>query len=294
MTRRMPSWVGLVMTLIVAAVAIFFVAVRSSESSRRAGNAPGRMTVLGGCHRSLEARFASSFTRSKVANPDRDGLGQRLAPPDPTRGLICRYYPWDNGIDNVINLYRATPLSEADARLLARELGHIREPVRHIETFGCGGPGGSYDMFIFAYEGRPDVDVLYDPYGPPDGCPDFTNGFLSATGGTGLFYSYVDAIAGPVPEPTCGPGMVIGHRPAPCPPGIAVPFGPITSPTVQRVIGLSLRVAEQVLAKKGLRLHLIPASLGNARKWEIIAQSPSAGSIVFKESTVDITVAGMK
>ena len=294
MTRRMLLLLRLLTILIVVAVAVILARVRSSEYARRAATAAGRMTVLGGCHRSLEVQFASNLTRSRVANPDRDGLGQRLAPPNPTRGLICRYYPWDNGIDNAINLYRAAPLSQADARLLARELGHIREPVRHIETEGCGGPGQSYDMFIFAYKGRPDVDVLYDPYGPPDGCPEFTNGFLTAAYGTELFHSYVAAIAGPVPEPTCGPGMVVGQRPAPCPPGVAVPFGPITRTTVPRVVGLSLRAAELVLAKKGFRIHLIPASLGTARKWEIITQSPSAGSIVFRESTVDITVAGMK
>ncbi len=178
-------------------------------------NGANRMTISAGCHGILASPF-------EVANTREEDLGETLVPPNPVKGLICRYVDF-----NDVRLYRAVVLTPGQAGLIASTLDQIHsKPPRGI-NYGCGGPGQSYDFFILGYGAREDVDVLSNPYGGPDGCPAITNGRLSFAGASGLLDLYVDSFAGPLPIPTCGSGMTMDGRPAPCPSDAWLPFGSV-------------------------------------------------------------------
>src|SRR5260221_2070750 len=134
----------------------------------RGANGSNRMTISAGCHGILASPF-------EVANTRGEDLGQTLVPPNPIKGLICRYVDF-----NEVRLYRAVVLTPGQAGLIASTLDQIHpSPPPLGPNFGCGGPGQSYDLFILGYHARPDVDVLSNPYGGPDDCPAITNGRTS-------------------------------------------------------------------------------------------------------------------
>ena len=232
-------------------------------------NVANRMTISAGCHRILESPF-------DVANPRGKGLGTTLVPPNPTKGLICRYTDF-----NDVRLYTSVALTPPQSALIASTLDQIHStpPERGEFYYGCGGPNQSYDFFIFGYSSRRDVDVLYKPYGGHDSCPGLTNGPRSLTGeiDTALLHTYVEAFAGPLPMATCGPGMTVYGRPAPCPSGAWLPFGSLKHVTIPNVVGMTMLAAQSKLYFVRVFAQPWPAPNSKAPKNQIVAQTPPPG-----------------
>ena len=176
-----------------------------------------QMTVSHGCRHG----FAGI---SNMESPLNDllggGLSSILAPKDPTNALICRYF--SDGT-TPLTLYRSVALKESQARQLALDLDRIREIPRR-GFYHCGEPvAGSYiDVFIFHSAHGSDVAVSHD-WGS---CEVYSNGHRTMRGpttGSSGFDASSDDFVGPIPMPTCGPGMGINGKPAPCRPGVS-PF----------------------------------------------------------------------
>jgi PASTA domain-containing protein len=258
------------------------------------GNVANRMTIAGGCNSTLRG-FPLAAT-----NPE--SVGKLLTPPNPVKGLICRYFdvsdvfvseqsPLYRGGD--LRLYRSVPIDAGQASLLATELDKARSATLEEDESqnGCGGSGQSYDLYIFGYRNRSDVDVLYNPYGGLGSCDELTNGYLSLTGPYLMSYFYPGhLVAGPVPFATCGAGWISNHKPAPCPSGSTFPF-PVERVRVPNVVGMSYSVGALKLYLLGLSNRTSP--LIPARN-EIVAQSPTPGSMVYAGSEVRLSLAVMR
>ncbi|MGZ4188341.1 MAG: PASTA domain-containing protein [Actinomycetota bacterium] len=288
-------WRGLLLMFAAttALVAVGVVAVRVAVRIQPLSRA-NRMTMSSGCHRErpFEVNNPEGFFSAAFRD---DPMRKAIAPPDPTRGLICRYFSADS---NAETLYRTLPLSAEEATQTAANLDGIRSRPRRPGVFyHCGEPiAGSYtDVLILAYRDRQDVDVLVEI----GGCGEISNGHLDLIGpfqDTGSLFTDWDAVAGPLPVPTCGPGMVAHGRPIPCPSGTSplASLPPLRHVKVPNVVGLSYNAAEKELSSADLRGRPWPSPNSKAPRGQIVGQTPPAGTVVYNGSEVRIYVAGMR
>lgn len=133
---------------------------------------PLRVTISGGCP-STVAGF------DDVENPDPSLKARLLPDATPTAGLICLYGPLMGPAPG--RPPRVVHLSEADAGKLAAAMSAVRTgspcPGPQNCAIVCPNDNESFDIIVFAYDGRPDADVWYHA----SGCRDLENGHISAS-----------------------------------------------------------------------------------------------------------------
>jgi hypothetical protein len=105
-------------------------------------------------------------------------LNQRLLPSaKPTAALICEY---DGGNRKPhFGLGRSAQLDAADAARLASRFGRLQVPHTDGGSSSCPMDDGTGNLVIFAYRGRPDVDLL----AAANGCQSVRNGDIEVSGG---------------------------------------------------------------------------------------------------------------
>src|SRR5437867_7581890 len=103
-----------------------------------------RITIAGGCADAIAAFDG-------VKNPDAAGLGRNMVPPEPTRGLVCRYATTSGSGDGG-NIARSIPMASGGAKLLARDLDRIQSTGSQAHSCG-GSPESGIDVLVLAYPG---------------------------------------------------------------------------------------------------------------------------------------------
>jgi hypothetical protein len=159
-----------VVWVLVGAVALAGVGVALA----RATHIPNPLKIANPTHVFLENGCPSKIGFSRGENAP-DHLDAIMVPPEPTKALICRYSPIE-GIQSprVLHgfLYRSVHLGRSDARRLAEDLDRLRPFPKG--AWMCDSDSVRYDIMVFGYSGRQDVDV----FSYAEGCPSVNNGYL--------------------------------------------------------------------------------------------------------------------
>lgn len=148
-----------------------------------------------------------------------------LVPPQPVRGLICRYEaPLGSGAEG----QRTGMLLYGSARLAARSASRLAGAIRRIHTRMPKGPTScpaGFDqstVIAFAYGGSGSADLWYQD----SGCPTLDNGWLGAfESGNPPFYQGFAPLLDRLCPPRTG-GQRVTTSPAPLPP--VTPAAPAT------------------------------------------------------------------
>ncbi|MGZ3318582.1 MAG: hypothetical protein ACXU95_14940, partial [Isosphaeraceae bacterium] len=145
---------------------------------------PIRVTLARGCPSAI-AGFDG------VSNPDSRGLDHILVPEKPMRGLICRFAPvLASGKGGAVS--NSVQLAQGDARQLAHVLDQI-SPYHLSGPINCpSSPEQLFDVIVFGYAGKPDVDVWF----AGTGCVYVENGFLVRMRITPRIVSQFDVFTG--------------------------------------------------------------------------------------------------
>jgi hypothetical protein len=158
-------------TLALVAAAVVPTVVLAGQGGHAADSAWGhrlRVTIARGCPASIAGY-------RDVRNPAGALTGGHFVPPHPSEALICRFSPIDGAQGPGVShgkLYEHSHAGSSPARRLAADLN--RMPQRTGDT-ACPADIGSYDVLVFGYAGRPDVDIWY----ASSGCPTLSNGETS-------------------------------------------------------------------------------------------------------------------
>lgn len=125
-----------------------------------------------------------------VSNP---GVGEQLALPNPTTGLICRYAPPSPfGAHDLApgSIYAQVWLTPSQAVRLAAVIDTISTAVPTGAT-SCPAGFDSTSLIVFEYTGAPDIDLWFED----SGCQTLDNGKVKAfEPGNPNFYGPFDAL----------------------------------------------------------------------------------------------------
>jgi len=166
LTRRITRLAILAALLLLLAVAVSLLTLRTSKPKPLPSVHPIRLTEKGGCALNV-AQFDG------VKNPASDSLDKTLVPMNPKGGLVCRFASiLPSGSGGAIA--SSVPVGSQDMRRLARDLDRIS--LYGSQPHTC--PGISrrdIDVIVFAYSQREDVDVWFER----SACSFASNGYLA-------------------------------------------------------------------------------------------------------------------